>query len=327
MCLLSGRKIKIIADKDIVCCKYLNRISDGKYVTPYQGAVIKINSIFEVNSEEEVYQKYCNKFEIEGGAIHACINIANDHIGKPYKAIIPQGTEIYVDDNLNDIAVKKLYITDEKFNSDNRDTKEYIFLKILELAETHNNVRIGDVYTSTHEFVHSNDIRNSKHNITPIGVVSSFDENGKPIIISLKETCVCYSNIFRMFNTSDLNNGKINTLNIINRNDYSKYNFPAFYFCNEYTTDGTNKGDWYLGSENEVREMELNIGFINIAISYLIDVYGDSVGVPLGSSDYYWSSSEEDSSYAMRMNTCSGYVYGTNKRNNLYVRAWLRVGA
>ncbi len=76
--------------------------------------------------------------------------------------------------------------------------------------------------------------------------------------------------------------------------------------CNEYsvTVDGVTYGDWYLPSKNE-----LNLLYLQKS------VVGDFAG------NYYWSSTEDDSSVAWNQNFNSGNRYNAFKVYALYVRA------
>lgn len=66
---------------------------------------------------------------------------------------------------------------------------------------------------------------------------------------------------------------------------------------------------------------------INEAITKMRNAYGTSVGVTLGTSKNYWSSSEYNSRYARIIYTDTGRVYDYFKSSygRGYARAFLRV--
>ena len=101
---------------------------------------------------------------------------------------------------------------------------------------------------------------------------------------------------------------------------------PAACCCWRYHTEGTQQGDWYLPACGELGYIMPPFNKINEAITKMRNAYGTSVGVTLSTSDYYWSSSEYDSSRARNVYTSSGRVGRSYKNyNGSCVRAFLRV--
>ena len=106
----------------------------------------------------------------------------------------------------------------------------------------------------------------------------------------------------------------------------SESDYPAASCCDMFYTDGTQQGDWYLPAMGELGYIMPNLKKINEAITKMRNAYGSSVGVTLDTNNYYWSSSEYSRYFARRVSTNDGRVDNYTKRNNFYVRAWLRIG-
>lgn len=116
------------------------------------------------------------------------------------------------------------------------------------------------------------------------------------------------------------------TASSITNNGDSGY-YPAACCCWRYHTEGTQQGDWYLPACGELGYIMPPFNKINDAIDKVRTIYGSSVGVTLNTHSGYWSSSEYDNNHARFVYTLHGYVNNSNKNNNRYVRAYLRVGA
>ena len=116
------------------------------------------------------------------------------------------------------------------------------------------------------------------------------------------------------------------TASTITNECYSGYS-PAACCCWRYHTPGTKQGDWYLPAMGELGYIIPKFNKINQAISTLISAYGSSVEVQVDDDLDNWSSSEYSSDYARNVYTYGGDVYLSNKYNDYYVRAFLRVGA
>ena len=102
--------------------------------------------------------------------------------------------------------------------------------------------------------------------------------------------------------------------------------YPAASCCDMFHTEGTSQGDWYLPACGELGYIMPPFNKINDAIGKMRTAYGSSVGVELGTGDYYWSSTEYSSNGARYVLAYNGGVYDDGKSRTNYVRAWLRVG-
>ena len=107
-------------------------------------------------------------------------------------------------------------------------------------------------------------------------------------------------------------NGKANTAAIKAYNS-SLSRFPAAKYAYNYTTTGTNVGEWYLPALGELNTVYSNKDFLNYALSLV-----GKKDIP--TNDYHWSSSEYSGGLAWIL-----YFYNGNpgyylKTNDGYVR-------
>ena len=105
--------------------------------------------------------------------------------------------------------------------------------------------------------------------------------------------------------------GKANTAAIKSYNN-SLSNYPAAKYAYNYTTVGTNVGDWYLPALGELNTVSSNKAYVDYALS-LIDNGVISVG------GYYWSSSEGPSYYVWMIEIGNGYVKNRDRSNGYSV--------
>ena len=106
-------------------------------------------------------------------------------------------------------------------------------------------------------------------------------------------------------------NGKANTAAIKAYNS-SLSSYPAAKYAYNYTTAGTNAGEWYLPALGELYTAYSNKDFLNYALSL--------VGKKDISTGYHWSSSEISYDGAWELSFSNGYVRTYDKGNNDYVR-------
>lgn len=130
---------------------------------------------------------------------------------------------------------------------------------------------------------------------TPIGVVvitgdpvkimslTSFSADGTPSLTEQKLNWGI-NNVFA--NVTDGVNGKSNTINLVGLGD----DYSAANACYNYSTIGTNAGDWYLPSKREWKDIDWtnNKDNINSPLSSL----GNSIALVLNDDSFYWSSTE-----------------------------------
>lgn len=104
MCLVVKKVEKLIAKKDLVFYKVLEKSPGGKFYTPYRSKNVELNKLI-VDKEDLFFYDDGSKYYAHGGLIHLCktkfgakrlvkdINRGNFVI---VKAIVSKGTEYYV---------------------------------------------------------------------------------------------------------------------------------------------------------------------------------------------------------------------------------------
>ena len=163
------------------------------------------------------------------------------------------------------------------------------------------------------------DINDLDPNRTPIGVV--FDVSRK-LAIALEQSSQLqwaseYHDIPGLTNYTSSNktsdyNGKSNTSIIIAHGDSNGYDTPAADYAYNYSTTGTNKGDWYLPAVGELILIYNNRKTLNNSLS--------KVGGTQLPSSYHWSSSEYNNYDAWVLVFNNGYWSYNYKFNYRYVR-------
>ena len=103
-------------------------------------------------------------------------------------------------------------------------------------------------------------------------------------------------------------NGKANTLAIVSAYTSDTSSNNAAVYCNSYSTEGTNAGDWYLPATGELYD-------------YIYSQYStvkagwDKVGTTIFTI-YFWSSSEYDTSNAWGVGVAASGLVRTNYKMN-----------
>ena len=156
---------------------------------------------------------------------------------------------------------------------------------------------------------------------TPIGVV--FDADRRTAIALENSTSkMCWStgyedipgitNITDFSKTKQDFNGKANTA-AIKAYESSMYYFHAAKYAYNYTTTGTNVGEWYLPAMGELYTVYSNKDYMNYALSLV-----GKKDIP--TDTYHWSSSEftYDNAWVLRFSDC--HVSYDSKIRYYYVR-------
>ena len=296
MCLYTRDKQPRVAKRDIVVLKYLNQ--DGKrYESPCRGTPVTLGKLM-VAQPNTPYISYGGKdlydgeiSKMGGGVIHAKLSEGNEYGNYCAKAIIPKGTEYWINPLGTEIAARQMLITEEKGSNESVDIQ--LFKEILESAPEKNGIRVGDYQMIDDSFVHpTKKIAKTKVR----GIVCGFYEDGSPIICALE--------MFREVWDID-RNSKIGehtswekAMKLFNGREVTaqykkqikgedKKRFGAFERCINYRKD--KKEDWYFGSLGETMTMLDNAAYLNAAHNIT------GLGFIINIDHWYCSCSERDS--------------------------------
>ena len=299
MCLYIRNRKPRVAKRDIVVLKYLQKEGERypRYSSPCQGTPVTLGKLMVAQPEtphisrwgKDLYDREISS--IEGGVIHAKLSESNDYGNYCAKAIIPAGTEYWIDPFGTEIAAKQMLITEERGSNESVDIQ--LFKEILEDAPEKNGVRVGDYQMTDDSFVHpTKKIAKTKVR----GIVCGFYEDGSPIVCALEMFREKWDTKYdsrigehtSWEKAMKLFNGREVTAQYQKQIDgKDKERFAAFERCINYRKD--KKEDWYFGSLGENMTMLDNAVYLNAAhmitgLGFIIDTEG-----------WYWSCSEYDS--------------------------------
>ena len=114
-------------------------------------------------------------------------------------------------------------------------------------------------------------------------------------------------------------NGKDNTAAIIATPDTDSSTTYANMgtYCTKFNEMSGTYSDWYIPAAGQLYEIYSNVNDINTALT---NIGGTKLNTSSGTSNVYWSSSEEWADGAWRVDFYYGSVYGNGKNCNSYVR-------
>lgn len=152
---------------------------------------------------------------------------------------------------------------------------------------------------------------------TPVGIVIEVTSGAATKIVSLTETSTYWSTEYVDTNATSETNGMANMTAIQSILDWeSKY--PAFKWCDDYI-DASGNSEWYLPATDELYQLYEVKDVVNTAIEKIIA--GDGMATSLGTSSWYWSSSQYSYDYAWDRSFSDGYVSTYDKDHTDFVRA------
>lgn len=311
MCLYIRDKQPRVAKRDIVVLKYLRQFGK-RYKSPYQRTPVTLGKLMVAQPDTpciryEWRDLYGRKiYSMGGGVIHARLSESNDYGNCCVKAIIPKGTEYWIDPFGIEIAARQMLITEEKGSNELVDIQ--FFKKILKSAPEKNGIRVGDYQMIDDSFVHPSK-RIAKTEVR--GIVCGFYEDGSPIICALemfKEEWdtdrdsrigehTSWEKAMKLFNGREVTAQYKKQIKC-----KGKERFGAFERCINYRKD--KKEDWYFGSLGETMTMLDNAAYLNAA--HMIT----GLGFIIDTGYCYWSCSEDASCCSWG---CSLPSYGVDK--------------
>ena len=299
MCLYIREKQPRITKRDIVVLKYLQQ--DGKkYVSPCQETPVTLGKLMVAQPDtpcirfegKDLYDREISS--MRGGVIHAKLSESDDYGNYCAKAIIPKGTEYWIDLFGNEIAARQMLITKEKGTNESVDIQ--LFKEILESTPEKNGIRVGDYQMIDDSFVHpTKKIAKTKVR----GIVCGFYEDGSPIICALEMfrelwdtdrdskigEHTSWEKVMKLFNGREVTAQYKKKIK-----GKDKERFGAFERCINYRKD--KKEDWYFGSLGETMTMLDNAVYLNAAHNIT------GLGFIINTDYLYWSCSEGYSDYS-----------------------------
>ena len=272
MCLYLRDKKPRVAKEDITVLKYVKLYDDG-IVSPYQFTKIPVNEVLTASPNKENIES-CGKdllgndvYSISGGAIHAKLIKRGLSKYECRKAIIPSGTEYWVNVRGDEIAARSMIVTDIDWGNGVNKVSESVFEEILENAPKVNGVRIGDYLLENGDYTRP---RKGLSEDNVVGIVAGFHE-GEPIIAALTYFVGAFDKMFdssfgffyaSIFAAIKRFNGRYITEEY-KVGDRRNKRFEAFEACINYRKDKDEK--WYLGAAGEVATMLDNCIYLNAA--------------------------------------------------------------
>ena len=292
MCMYSTRQRPLVAKNDIICVKYLRKTPGGNLVTPYRNVEPPINKPFKPASKEvEFYERFMTN-ELNGGVIHAQTQNVMGKWGTDciaFKAIIPKGTEYWVNVRGYAIAAKKMVITDEKINIDNPD--ETLLKDILLQTISSGDISVGDFYIKDKGFLSPLDMT-EEYAKEAVGIVVGF--KGKEPLIwdgNVSEYLAVdthYDSKFDEFIPSDKikedMDGEKHMAAFLKKygENFDKDRFQVY---GKYVSYKPEIGKWYQPAFGEMNTLIENLMFVHAA-AWLT---GLDIFLPVA---WYWTSSE-----------------------------------
>lgn len=147
MCLYTNKEKPLVASRDIKVYKHVSNISSGSARSSLRGTRFDLNKEF-IAQPSETYLRPCSdgkRWEINGGAIHACL-WPDFERGECLEAYIPKGTEYWFGVDKSTICAKKLFVTDREVKPDDNAGLDPVLSNdtYLQAPQNKNGVKIGD---------------------------------------------------------------------------------------------------------------------------------------------------------------------------------------
>ena len=362
MFLYTRQQHPLIAEKDLTCYVYIRKELVGeseeehgimalyhkllrkgskhisiatKYYEPFRNVKLRPNSL-AIPKNTRVYSGEFNSrnhYRVDDGYINGMLRENYYGVAKPYNAIIPAGSEYYLNNGIYRVASNKMQILGPASLPlpPLHETLAQYLPQLAEDAFGHGDEVKPGFYYTVNRFINPN--KASSEDLSSItGIVTQVDDNVITVMsLDERELIWCPENKYSLINKKAKSDGEHrynemdtdgenNTLNIL-RSDVYDVDFSAVNFCNNYNVYGGMSGRWYLGSSAEVIQAVRNhMQEINIAIAMLGNDYPllDALG-------NYWTSTEYDNAYALSVDGTDGTLVASSKSGHCKVRAFMKV--
>ena len=266
MCLYIGSKNKFVAKHDIIVYKNLFEVSKGEWVTPFRRWPIEFNkALIPKGAAREKKREF--KHIIEEGAIHAYTSSPDSKTDceKVFIAKIPAGTIFWLQDDLEEVAAKKMIITTEHPKPGERtNLSEYYYLGV-------------DVYLKDGSRAKNNE------NFSVSDVIGLFAFDNRVISTKVEDEIFSSCNLVDQKNEYSyidiFKKAKRDMDGYTNTKSLEKYlkDHPAIDICKKLGED------WYLPALGELIKTFSNLLYINLTLRKL--------NLPIIDSGWFWSSS------------------------------------
>lgn len=289
MCMYGTHSKPLVAKKDIVCVKYLKK-SGNKYYTPAREVEVKLNKVFKPTTVLDKPVTWECSYEFNGGVIHAhtyCVGGWGSS-AKAFKAVIPAGTEYWVNTRANSLVAREMLITNEEININEPD--ETLIKELLEHAPKYGKLTVGDYYLNDGTYVSPFKVTDEVRSKIA-GVIVGF-RNKKPLIWSGEVSDYLkidaeYDSKFDKFTDDpkkDFNGKKHMDAFVKGYGDkFDKKRFQAHGACLDYKPE---IGKWYIPAAAEQVMMFSNLMYINAA------AWLAKTTLRIDEADWFWTSSE-----------------------------------
>ena len=306
MCLYMREKQPRVAKRDIRVLKCLD-VEDGRFTSPSQNTPVTLGELMIAKPDTPDISEYdkdmfgYNRFSLAGGAIHAKLYEKPDYGNTSREAIIPAGTEYWLDSFGREIAATKMIIQDKE-NDDYEHDKEFA-LEILQSAPVEKGIRLADYMLSSGTFIHPENLGKKAKDV--IGRVVGF-RKGNPLIAAIELYSEQWdpkynSQVGKFYDTSE-EALKKDTDGISKMRKYKENrneNLKAFNYCADYRAD--KKEEWYFPTLADVTTMLNNTLYINAAVA--LTGVGEMID-----DRWFWTSSGYSSGYSWGCYLCHAQV-------------------
>lgn len=294
MCLYTRNIKPKVAKRDIMVLKCLREMSDGSFKSPSQSIQITLNEMMIAKPNKPQLAEYCTDdfgFKVStlnGGAIHAKLYGEPDYGNTQRVAVIPEGTEYWLDSFGKEIAATKMLITDKK--AENYKHDKQLALEILEDAPKVKGIRVADYMLSDGSFIHP-DKAEEVNQEAIVGRVVGF-KNKKPMVAALTTiTSVAWDRSYDSHIGEYYGNMtealEKDTDGIAKIREYKKNReerFEAFNACLDYRKDKNE--EWYMPTLKDMTTLLNNTIYLNAAC--VVSGIGDMIDY----ERWYWTCSE-----------------------------------
>lgn len=290
MCLYMREKQPRVAKRDIRVLKCLEE-RDGNFRSPSQGTPIVFGEPMIARPDVPNIESYdkdmfgYDRFTLSGGAIYAKLYEKPDYGNTSREAIIPAGTEYWLDSFGREIAATRMIIIKDR-KEDYEHDKDFA-LDILESAPVKNGIRIADYMLSSGSFVHPEKLGKKAKDV--IGRVVGF-RNDKPLIAAIEYSVEQWdtqydSKVGKHYDTSEeaLKDDIDGISKMRKYKENRNENLKAFNYCADYRAD--KKEEWYFPTLADVTTMLNNTLYINAAVA--LTGVGEMID-----DRWFWTSSE-----------------------------------